>query len=169
MSKYKTWSDTCIFVNTLLSEAVYTTIILKILYKPLAVKKNTHFKIPWMWTWVCEHLILTNFFVSWSRVGTQTPSMLPLLCWLLQCSQGEDHASGVPWSALGHIYSFPRNIGVDLGTSATFCAGSAGSALAWVNWNYKDCVRFEVCRCSHCSENPLKVSSKRSMTLACHL
>lgn len=74
----------------------------------------------------CEQLILRNFLISWSRVGTQT---LPLLCWLLQCSQGEEHTPGVPWSALGHTYSFPRNTGVNMGKSATFsqqCRESPG-------------------------------------------
>lgn len=118
-------------------------------------------KIHISWYHGCEQLILTNFFVSLSR--DTNPSTLPLLCWLLQCSQGEEHASGVPWCTLSYIYSFPINIGENMGKSATFnqqCRQSPGMGELELQglhqlWSF--------------SENPLKVSSERSMILACRL
>lgn len=84
----------------------------------------------------CEQLILTNFLVSWSRGESQTPvwehKPFSFSAGFYSVPREKGMPPGVPWSVLGHTYSFIRNIGINMGKSATFSQQCRQSP--WHGW-----------------------------------
>jgi len=65
-----------------------------------------------------EHLILT-MFLGILRRGEQNPNPSHSFAGFNRAAPGSKHASGVPYSLLGHVYIFPGYIGVNMGKRAT--------------------------------------------------
>lgn len=71
----------------------------------------------------CEQLILTIFYASWE--GEQNPKPSHLFAGFYRVVPGSTARFRCPLSPLGHFYSFPAYIGVNM--------GNAGSHFVWVN------------------------------------